>query len=177
MKKFLIVVDIQKDFVDGSLGTAEAQAMLGAASRKIADFEGEIFVTLDTHEENYLSTREGRMLPVSHCIKGTDGWQLHPQIAAVLEGKKTTVVEKKSFGSPELPALVRAAAGDAPENEISIELIGLCTDICVVSNALILKAHFPEAEMRVDAACCAGVTPQSHDAALKTMAMCQISIA
>lgn len=176
MKKFLIAVDIQKDFVDGSLGTREAQAMVKAAAEKIASFDGEIFVTMDTHDENYLSCAEGRKLPVLHCIKGTEGWNLNGEISAALEGKAFTMVEKPSFGSVNLPGLLRAAAADARDEEISIELIGLCTDICVVSNALMLKAHFPEAEFFVDSACCAGVTPESHDAALKTMAMCQIKI-
>lgn len=173
MKHFLVVVDIQKDFVDGSLGTAEAVAILEKAAAKIKAFQGEIFVTFDTHFENYMDTAEGKKLPVPHCIAGTDGWQLHAKIAAALEDIPYAPVKKLTFGSVELPELIcRAAAGE----DFDVTLIGLCTDICVVSNALILKANFPEKEICVDAACCAGVTPQSHDAALTTMKMCQIRV-
>lgn len=173
MKHFLVVVDIQKDFVDGSLGTAEAVAILEKAAAKIKAFEGEIFVTFDTHFENYMDTAEGKKLPVPHCVVDTDGWQLHEKIAAALANISYTPVKKRTFGSVELPELIcQAAAGE----DFDVTLIGLCTDICVVSNALILKANFPEKEICVDAACCAGVTPQSHDAALTTMQMCQIRV-
>ncbi len=173
MKRFLIVVDMQKDFVDGALGTAEAQAIVPAAAKKIKDFEGGIFVTFDTHFENYPETSEGRHLPVPHCIKGTEGWLLDKAIAEALLKKQYTSVEKYTFGADNLPLLIKEAAG---EESFSIELIGLCTDICVVSNALLLKAHFPEAEISVDASCCAGVTPKLHRAALDTMKSCQIEI-
>ena len=173
MKDYLIVVDIQNDFVDGELGTGEAQAMIDAAAKRIRDFSGKVFVTMDTHFENYMDTREGKKLPVPHCIKGTDGWQLNDRIREALYGKDFDVVEKHTFGSTELPKLIRSDAGD---DEVSIELIGLCTDICVVSNALILKANFCESEVSVDASCCAGVTPETHRAALETMKMCQINV-
>ena len=173
MKHFLVVVDIQKDFVDGALGTAEAVEITAPAAEKIKSFEGEIFVTFDTHYEDYLNTLEGKKLPVSHCIKDTGGWQLNEKIAAALEGKKYTSVIKETFGSKELPDLIKKAAG---EDAFDIELIGLCTDICVVSNALYLKANFPECEISVDATCCAGVTPETHKAALDTMSCCQINI-
>ena len=173
MKNFLVVVDIQNDFVNGTLGTAEAVAMLPAAERKIREWEGEIFVTYDTHFEDYMSSAEGKKLPVEHCIKGTEGWSLNARIAEALDGKDYTAVEKITFGSVELPKLIEKAAG---EEDFKITLIGLCTDICVVSNALILKAHFPEKEITVDAACCAGVTPKTHEAALETMKMCQINV-
>ncbi len=173
MKHFLIVVDMQKDFVDGALGTAEAVAMVPNAVNKIRMFDGPVFVTFDTHFENYSATSEGKKLPVPHCIKGTEGWMLDSRIRNALQGKPYTEVEKETFGSVDLPLLIKNSAGDEP---FSVELIGLCTDICVVSNALILKAHFPEAEISVDASCCAGVTPQSHTAALSTMKMCQINI-
>lgn len=173
MKRFLIVVDIQKDFVDGALGTPEASAMLDRAVEKIKTFEGEIIVTLDTHGEEYMETAEGKKLPVPHCIKGTDGWLLHPRIAEELKGRMFRVVEKPTFGSTDLPERLLEAAGG---EDFSMELIGLCTDICVVSNALLLKAHFPEKEIGVDSACCAGVTPESHEAALTTMRMCQIDV-
>ena len=173
MKQILIVVDMQKDFVDGALGTQEAQAIVPRVARKIRQHNGPLFVTYDTHFDSYLQSNEGSHLPVPHCIKGSDGWQLDAQVQQALEGKIYTPVEKFTFGSVDLPALVEAAAdGEAFE----IELIGLCTDICVVSNALVLKAHFPETEIWVDPDCCAGVTPESHAAALKTMAMCQIQM-
>lgn len=173
MKHFLVVVDIQKDFVDGALGTPEAVAMLPKACARIEGFEGDIFVTFDTHFEGYMDTAEGKKLPVPHCIKGTDGWRLDKSVAGALASKRYTAVRKLTFGSTELPQLIeKAADGD----DFDITLIGLCTDICVVSNALILKASFPEREIYVDAACCAGVTPDSHSAALTTMRMCQINV-
>lgn len=172
-KKFLVVVDMQKDFVDGALGTDEALAIVPKAADKIKNFEGEIFVTLDTHFENYMQTAEGKKLPVPHCIKGSDGWKLNAQVERVLKGKSCTVVEKNTFGSVKLPKLIKEAADGG---SFAIELIGLCTDICVVSNALLLKANFPEAEISVDSKCCAGVTVDSHNAALATMASCQIDI-
>lgn len=173
MKKFLVVVDMQRDFVDGALGTKEAVKIVPCAAKKIRDFCGDIFVTYDTHFENYLNTREGKSLPVSHCIKGTEGHELNVDVLKALEGKKYTEIEKITFGSVELPEIIRKAAGD---EAFSIELIGLCTDICVVSNALLLKANFPETEITVDSACCAGVTPDSHQAALTVMKMCQINV-
>ncbi len=173
MKQFLVVVDMQKDFVDGALGTAEAQAIVPAVAEKIRAFAGEIIVTYDTHEEDYMTTREGRFLPVPHCIRDTDGWQLNDTVAEALSDRAYTVVEKPTFGAVTLPEVVEQLAGD---EDFTVELIGLCTDICVVSNAMILKANFPEVDMTVDAACCAGVTPASHQAALTTMACCQITI-
>ena len=171
MKKFLIVVDMQKDFVDGALGTKEAVAIVPNVVKKIENFDGEIFATLDTHFDNYMETSEGKNLPVKHCIKNTDGWLLDKEVKAALDKKSFTPVEKNTFGSTDLPALIKDRAG---EEELSIELIGLCTDICVVSNALILKASFPEADIKIDPECCAGVTPEAHIAAVKTMASCQI---
>lgn len=173
MKQFLIVVDMQKDFVDGALGTAEAVAIVENVVDKIAHFEGEIIATLDTHTADYLQTSEGRHLPVPHCIQFTDGWTLNTAVKAALEKKGYEAVEKPTFGSTTLPRLLAERAGD---EAMTIELVGLCTDICVVSNALLLKAAFPETPITVDAACCAGVTPASHDAALTTMQMCQITI-
>ena len=173
MKHILIVVDIQKDFVDGALGTAEAIAIVEAAAKKIQEFRGDIFVTYDTHFENYMSTSEGAKLPVPHCIKGTSGWELNNVIAKALKSKQYTGVEKITFGSTELPKLIKEKVG---EDDFDITLIGLCTDICVVSNALILKANFPNKEIYVDSTCCAGVTVETHNAALTTMRMCQINI-
>ena len=164
---------MQKDFVDGALGTAEAVGIVPAAVKKIENFVGDIFVTYDTHFDDYLETAEGRKLPVPHCIIDTDGWQLNEQIADALTGRVFVPVHKPTFGSIQLAIdIAEAAQGE----EFSVELIGLCTDICVVSNALLLKAFFPEAEISVDAACCAGVTPESHEAALKTLASCQINV-
>ena len=173
MRQILIVVDMQKDFVDGALGTREAAAIVPAVVRKIRDHDGPIIATYDTHFDAYLQSNEGSHLPVPHCVKGTEGWQLDARVAHVLAEKGYTPVEKHTFGSVDLPALVETAADD---DAFTIELVGLCTDICVVSNALLLKAHFPETEIYVDPACCAGVTPESHEAALKTMAMCQIQM-
>ncbi len=173
MKHLLVVVDIQKDFVDGALGTAEAVAIVGNAAKKIREFDGEIFVTYDTHFGNYMDTAEGAKLPVPHCIKGTAGWELNETVAQALADKKYTPVEKITFGSVDLPQLVKETVGD---EDFDITLIGLCTDICVVSNALILKANFPEKEVCVDSSCCAGVTVDTHNAALATMKMCQINV-
>lgn len=173
MKSFLIVVDMQKDFVDGALGTKEAEAIVDNVAEKIRNFDGEIFVTYDTHFEDYMETSEGRNLPVPHCIKDTDGWQLNEKVAEALKDKEYTAIEKITFGSVDLPDFVE----EKTEGEnFSAELVGLCTDICVVSNALLLKANFPEAEISVDSTCCAGVTPETHTSALTTMKMCQIKI-
>lgn len=173
MKHFLIVVDMQKDFVDGALGSPEAQAIVPNVMDKILSFEGQIFATLDTHNADYMETAEGKKLPVPHCIKGTPGWMLDDGVAAALEQKGYTPVEKVTFGSVLLPRLLYQAAGG---ELFSAELIGLCTDICVVSNALMVKANFPEMEISVDSSCCAGVTPATHEAALATMRCCQIDV-
>lgn len=172
MNKLLIVVDMQKDFVDGALGSKEALAIVEPVVQKIQGFDGDIIVTYDTHQPNYMDTQEGKNLPVPHCIKGTAGWELDHRVQKALEGKPYKVIEKPTFGSTELPEYIKATYGSAPD----MELIGLCTDICVVSNALLLKANFLEAKVSVDAACCAGVTIESHQAALTTMKMCQITV-
>lgn len=173
MKNILVVVDIQNDFVDGALGTPEAVAIIDNAAKKIQNFDGDIFVTYDTHFENYMNTLEGKKLPVPHCIKGTDGWKLNSKIAEALNGKKYTEIEKLTFGSTDLPKAVKELIGD---EQAQITLIGLCTDICVVSNALLLKANLLDSEIYVDASCCAGVTPDTHNAALDTMRCCQINV-
>lgn len=173
MKKILIVVDMQKDFVDGALGTAEAVAIVDNVVDKIKNFDGDIIVTYDTHAENYMETQEGKNLPVPHCIKDTDGWKLDAKVQAALDKKTYKAIEKPTFGSTELPEYIRANYDPA---EIEIELIGLCTDICVVSNALLMKANFLETKVSVDASCCAGVTVESHNAALLTMKMCQVNV-
>ena len=179
MKQFLIVVDMQHDFVDGALGTPEAVGILENAAALIRSWEDEIFVTFDTHDADYLETAEGRKLPVVHCAAGTEGWTLHPQIGEALAEREAAApgsvqtVQKHTFGSVRLPELIAEAAGD---EAFSITLIGLCTDICVISNAMLLKAHFPEMPIAVRADCCAGVTPLLHTAALAVMQSCQIDI-
>ncbi len=173
MKKILIVVDMQKDFVNGALGTKEAQAIVPSVVNKIESFCGDIYATFDTHTEEYMNTSEGKYLPVPHCIEGSDGWQLDCDVADALNKKGYTAVNKPTFGSVLLSEMIKAKYD---VNNIEIELIGLCTDICVVSNALILKANFPEVRISIDADCCAGVTPEAHKAALDTMRSCQINV-
>ncbi len=173
MKKILVVVDIQNDFVDGALGSKEAVAIIDKASRKISDFNGDIFVTLDTHGEDYMNTLEGKKLPVPHCIKGTDGWRLNAEIEKALEGKNATVIEKPTFGSQRLAELISEKYGN---EALSVELIGICTDICVISNALTIRAHNTECEITVDSSCCAGVSPEAHEAALTVMKSCLINV-
>ena len=173
MKNFLILVDLQRDFVDGALGTPEAVEMLDRATKRIEEFEGEIFVTLDTHGPQYAQTAEGKKLPVPHCIKGTPGWELDETVQAALDSKLYTCVEKPTFGSVALVELIKTVYDP---KDLEIELCGLCTDICVVSNALLLKANFLETPVSVDSACCAGVTVDSHNAALLTMKMCQVTV-
>ncbi len=173
MNKILIVVDMQKDFVDGSLGTKEAIAIVNNVVEKIKGFDGDIFATYDTHAEDYMETMEGKNLPVPHCIKGTAGWELDVKVQEALEEKGFTPIEKITFGSLDLPIILEEYY--KPE-EVSVELVGLCTDICVVSNALILKANYPEMLISVDSACCAGVTPAKHEAALEVMRSCHINV-
>lgn len=165
MKNVLVVVDMQKDFIDGALGTKEAVAIVENVKKKIALYKAngdEIIFTRDTHQENYMETNEGKHLPVEHCIEGTDGWK----IGEGLEVDGALYIDKPTFG------YMNWKEYDLEE----VELIGLCTDICVVSNALIIKATFPEIKVTVDASCCAGVTPESHKAALTTMKMCQVEV-
>lgn len=165
MKKTLVVVDMQKDFIDGALGTKEAVAILENVKNKISEYQkrgDEIIFTRDTHQKNYLLTNEGRNLPVEHCIENTAGWEINSDL--IVEG--ATYINKPSFGY----------MGWKEFDFEEVELVGLCTDICVVSNALIIKATFPEIDVTVDASCCAGVTPETHNAALATMKCCQIKV-
>lgn len=172
MRKILIVIDMQNDFIDAALGTKEAVSIVEAVKEKIRSFPAEdVIATMDTHDEGYMQTQEGKNLPVMHCIKGTDGWKIRPDIAELLTGAR--IYEKPTFGSIALAADLKDLS---EKEEIELELIGLCTDICVVSNALLLKASMPEVKISVDAACCAGVTPQKHLAALETMRSCQIDV-
>lgn len=172
MRSFLIVVDMQNDFISGTLGTAEAVAIIPAVAKKIKDFDGEVLFTRDTHSDNYANTQEGKNLPVSHCIKDTWGWQIHSELTAL--GKDAITINKPTFGSAELFELLKR------ENEKDaigqITLIGLCTDVCVISNAIGIKAFLPETKITVDSSCCAGVTPKSHKTALEAMRACQIEI-
>ena len=175
MKKLLIVVDMQNDFITGALGSAEAQAIAERTAAHIRACKAEgytMIATLDTHGEDYMATPEGAKLPVPHCIKGTEGWQLNPAVAAALGD--CLLVEKPTFGSTRLPHITADIIAGDPD--VTIELLGVCTDICVASNALLLKAYFPGATMQVKADCCAGVTPAKHLAALDVMASCQIDI-
>ena len=170
--KFLIVIDMQNDFIDGALGTKEAVTILPAVKEKIESFDGRVLFTRDTHEAGYLGTQEGTNLPVEHCIKDTDGWQINAELDAL---RKEEPIDKPTFGSVGLGQLLKAY--DTYEGKIeSITLIGLCTDICVISNAMLIKAYLPETPVFVDAACCAGVTPESHERALDAMEVCQIKI-
>ena len=172
--KLLVVIDMQNDFIDGALGTAEAVAIVPAVAEKIAEYRENgfpVIFTRDTHFENYMQTQEGANLPVPHCIKDTDGWN----ISSALDTENSEIVDKPSFGSLELAEFICQLNDDVGGFE-SIELIGLCTDICVISNAMILKATLPEVKIAVDSACCAGVTPESHTNALSAMKMCQISV-
>lgn len=170
MANYLIVVDMQKDFVDGALGTKEAAAIVPAVVDRIkkAKENGErVIFTRDTHQDDYLETQEGRSLPVKHCIQGTDGWRFIPQVNEYVE----LAFNKPTFGSPALGRYL-TEQGDVDR----VTLIGLCTDICVISNALLIKAFLPEVPVIVEQNCCAGVTPESHENALKAMQCCQIII-
>lgn len=172
MRELLIVVDMQNDFIDGALGTPEAQDIVERVVQEIEKYDAHnIIATRDTHKKDYLNTQEGKQLPVPHCIMGTQGWQIHPKVQQALRG--ALVLDKPTFGCIPLAEQVAQMAQAEP---VGITLVGLCTDICVVSNALLLKAYLPQAPIRVIADCCAGVTPQSHQAALQTMKMCQIQI-
>ena len=168
MSKILVVVDMQNDFIDGALGTPEAVAIVPYVKELIEGFDGKVLFTRDTHFENYMDTEEGRNLPVPHCIKGTDGWQIRAELDAL---RTTEAIDKITFGSRDLVDVLAA------EGEIeSITFVGLCTDICVISNAMVVKAFFPEIPLLVDAKACAGVTPESHARALEAMKTCQIKI-
>ena len=170
MGKAIIVVDMQNDFVDGALGTQEAQAMLPRLVEKLKAEQtaGTALVfTMDTHGADYLETQEGKKLPVEHCIRGTTGWKIADALQPFVRAA-AAVIEKPTFGATALPA----AIADYDE----IEFVGLCTDICVISNALLLKAFYPEKRITVDASCCAGVTPESHANAVAAMRMCQVEV-
>lgn len=168
MSKILIVVDMQNDFIDGALGTKEAVEIVPYVKNVIENFDGKVFFTRDTHYDNYMETQEGVNLPVPHCIKGTDGWQIRKELD---ELRKTDAIDKLTFGSSQLVEVLKEE-----KDMESITFVGLCTDICVISNAIVVKAFYPEVPLIVDAKGCAGVTPESHKQALEAMKMCQIKI-
>lgn len=166
--KYLIVVDMQKDFINGSLGSKLAEKIVPEVVEKVKNFDGKVIFTRDTHFADYMQTQEGKKLPVPHCIKDTDGWQICDE----LKDYANDVVDKITFGSVDLPGILKDYGNEIDE----IELCGLCTDICVISNAMILKASFPETKIVVDGKCCAGVSVESHKTALEAMKAVQIEI-
>lgn len=172
MNKLLVVVDMQNDFIDGTLGTNEAVSIVPMVEKKIVQWEGDIVCTLDTHSDDYLATSEGRKLPIVHCVKKSMGWRPNDRIFAAIKssGKNVKFFTKETFGSIELSEYIKKQGYNY------IEFVGLCTGICVISNVLITKAMIPEATIVVDAACCACVTPDSHNIAISAMKLCQIDI-
>lgn len=172
MRKILLVIDMQNDFIDGSLGTNEAVKIVDNVINKIKKYPSEnIFATKDTHETDYLATQEGKYLPVEHCIRGTNGWNINDNIQNLIPA--TQIFEKGTFGSVTLAEKLKEIAD---KEEVEVEVVGICTDICVISNVLLIKAYLPEINITVDSSCCAGVTPAKHDAALETMRSCQINV-
>lgn len=171
MQNVLVVIDMQNDFIDGALGTKEAEAIVPNVKEKIESFDGVVLYTRDTHTKDYMQTQEGKNLPVPHCIKGTKGWEIRPELE---ELRQTDAIDKETFGSTKLPQKLLDMHKQNPIE--SITFAGLCTDICVISNVMITKAFLPEVELIVDASCCAGVTPKSHKNALESMKVCQIKV-
>lgn len=174
MARILVVVDMQKDFIDGSLGTAEAVRIVRPVNELVKSWDGRVIFTRDTHTEEYPDTQEGRRLPVPHCIRGSMGWQLEEGLAEQQKDRDCPVFDKNTFGSTELARYLAISHISEPVEEIV--LAGLCTDICVISNAMLIKAYLPEVPLKVMASCCAGVSPESHKRALEAMQMCQIDI-
>lgn len=171
MQDILMVIDMQNDFIDGALGTKEAVSIVPNVRKKIEEFDGKVFFTRDTHFDNYLETQEGRNLPIKHCIKNTHGWQIREELD---ELRKTEAIDKVTFGSSDLGKILLDL--DKEETIKSITFVGLCTDICVISNVMIAKAFLPEAKIIVDSSCCAGVSPQTHDQALEAMKVVQVEV-
>ena len=172
--KLLVIIDMQNDFTYGALKNDDAIAVIDKIADKINGFDGEVVFTRDTHEENYLETQEGKKLPVKHCVMRTTGWEIVEKLDEIRKERNCEVIDKPTFGSTELQDIV----GDMYENGglTEVELVGVCTDICVISNAMLIKAVAPEVTVKVDSSCCAGVTKESHETALKAMAACQIEI-
>ena len=173
-EKYLIVVDMQNDVTYDALGTQEAQAIVDRVVQKVQNFSGKVIYTLDTHQPDYMETQEGKMLPVPHCIKDTHGWQLIDPLLSLQKQNNNLVFEKGTFGSVDLAQYIVNQYKQG--NVESVELIGVCTDICVISNALLIKAYLPELQIYVDSACCAGVTTEKHNAAIETLKSCQIIV-
>lgn len=169
--KVLVVVDMQNDFIDGALGTKEAEAIVDNVAKKIEGYDGLVVYTRDTHKPDYLKTQEGTKLPVEHCIEGSDGWEISSKLPV---DDDALIINKPTFGSKELGLFFESL--NERESIEEIEVIGLCTDICVISNALLIKAFLPEVPIAVDPSCCAGITPESHETALSAMKMCQIDV-
>jgi nicotinamidase-related amidase len=166
MKKALVVIDMQNDFITGPLGNDECRNIVENVVNKVKNFDGDIYFTQDSHEENYLETQEGKNLPVKHCILGSDGWQIIPELKPYLDYS----IRKETFGSTDLARIISGRKYD------EVELIGVCTGICVISNAFVIKAFNPEVKITVDAACCACVTPETHKTALEAMKLCQVEV-
>lgn len=169
----LVVIDMQNDFVDGSLGSQDAVEIVPNVVKKIKEWDGPIFATQDSHSNDYLNTLEGKFLPIEHCLCGKPGHDINESVADALRDKWVEIIKKPSFGSSMLPVAIKRRTMADPA---SITIIGLCTDICVVSNALILRSYLPNAQMYVDSKCCAGTTKEKHEAALKVMESCQIIV-
>ena len=174
MNKVLVVIDMQNDFITGSVGSVQAQKIVDNVAKRIKDFNGQIVFTRDTHYDNYLDTREGKALPIVHCVEGTQGWELEKSIKKLQLGGDYPVFDKITFGSKRMVDFLLYLNKLKKVDEVTI--IGLCTDICVISNAFLIQAYLPEAAIVIDASCCAGVTEQSHKAALEAMKNCQIKI-
>lgn len=171
MRDLLVVVDMQNDFIDGALGTKEAVAIVPNVKKKIEEFDGTVIFTRDTHGENYMDTQEGKNLPVPHCIKESEGWQIREELDKL---RTTKPIDKVTFGSSELGGLLKKLNDEDAIS--SITFIGLCTDICVISNVMIAKAFLPEVPIIVDANCCAGVSVETHENALRAMEVCQVKV-
>lgn len=180
--KLLIMIDMQNDFLTGVLGNEQTADIVPAVCEKLRKYYNEtdapLIYTMDTHEENYLETQEGKKLPAIHCIDGSNGWQLPNELKEIVDSfeSRAVCVKKKTFGSRDIPEVIASLEEKYGEKADEIELVGVCTDICVISNALLIKAFYPETPITVDAECCAGITPESHSNALETMKMCQVNI-
>ena len=169
--KVLVVVDMQNDFIDGALGTPEATAIVDNVARKIAGHEGPVIFTRDTHGADYRMTQEGRNLAIEHCIKGSKGWEISSKLPVADD---TKIIDKPTFGSKELALYLESL--NEKEKIDEIEVIGVCTEICVISNVLLIKAFLPEVPISVDPSCCAGIMPENHEYALAVMKMCQVTV-
>ena len=170
MKKILMVIDMQNDFIDGALGTKEAEKIVSGVVRVVNEFKGEVIFTRDTHSENYLETLEGRKLPVKHCIKGTEGWEICDELKDTEAYRNGRIIDKVTFGSDSLAEIMKNEKPD------EVYMTGLCTDICVISNAMLIRAFSPETDITVYENCCAGVSPETHRNALEAMKVCQVNV-